>query len=151
MDISDLEYDNVFILLKPDDMGNVSFDVLTNYLSSTFLLHNLAIIGILQDFDETNTKYLNVYQFDNMMIQINSINEYVASKCKKVFHIYDLDEDGYLDKYDLQGLFAINFLLVTIEYALFMVQKYDNNKDDKLNFIDFTYFFKNQSFLINKI
>lgn len=30
-------------------------------------MHNLAIIGILQDFDEKNTNGLNVYRFDNMI------------------------------------------------------------------------------------
>lgn len=132
-------------------MGNVSCDVLTNYLRSTYSLHNLAIVGILQDFEEENMKVLKASQFVKMIKQLNGINENVVEKCNRVFHIYDLNEDGYIDKYDLQGLYAINFLTVNIDYALYMVKKYDTNKNDKLNFIDFTNFFKNQYFLMNKI
>lgn len=130
-------------------MDNVSFDILINFLKLCFKLRKKAILAVLNDFDEEKTSVLSAPQFVNMMKNLNGIDKRVAKKCRKVFHKYDYNEDGYIDNYDLQGLFFANNLYVTIQYAGKIVNNYDKNEDMKLNFIDFAHFFKHQNFLMN--
>lgn len=142
--ISDNEYQNIFFLLKQNDRGNVTYDVLIEYLTSVYDLSAVAVLGILLAFGDKNKNDLNVYQFVNMMKELNGINESVAEKCKSLFKMCDINEDGYIETNDLIGSYTLNLLSKTKEDALETMRKLGINEDEKLNFIEFAHFYNNQ-------
>lgn len=142
--ISDEEYKYVFSILEPDEGGNVSFYDTLNFLTLVYGLTDRAVLAILEDFGNKNTRSLNACQFVNMMKNMNSINATIAEICKLEFTKYDLDSDGYINEDDLFGMFYKKYRRGTIEDAIKMIKRFDTNADCKLNFIEFTNFFINQ-------
>lgn len=143
-DISDSEYKSLFFLLEPDDKGNVSYNVLIKYLTSVYGLKNMAVLAILQHFNEKNTNVLNEHQFVDMIKRLNGINESVAETCKYLFEMYDTNDDGYVKTNDLIGSYILKFLYRTDVDALETIRRFDVKEDEKLNFIDFVQFYINQ-------
>lgn len=142
--ISDSEYKSLFLSLEPDDKGNVSYNVLINYLTTVYSLKNKAVLAILQDFNENNTDVLNEHQFVDMIKRLNSINESVAEKCKYLFEMYDANDDGYVKMNDLIGSYILKSLSRNDIDAFTKIRQLDINKNKKLNFIDFVQFYTNQ-------
>lgn len=142
--ISDEEYKTIFIMLEPDEMGNLSYKVLINYLTSLYSLSGVAVLAILHDFDEKNTNVFNAHQFVVMMKKLNGIHKSVAELCKKLFPIYDTNNDGYVDMTDLNKIYSLNSVYRTDIDVLKTIRRFDTNEDDKLNFVDFTEFYINQ-------
>lgn len=142
--ISDEEYKTIFIMLEPNEMGNLSYKVLVNYLTSLYSLSDVAVLAILHDFDEKNTNVLNAHQFVVMMKKLNGIDKSDAELCKKLFPIYDTNKDGYVDMTDLSKIYSFNSVYRTDIDVLKTIRRFDTNEDDKLNFIDFTEFYINQ-------
>lgn len=85
--LSDQDYHNIFVLLKQDNRGNVSFEYLMAYLKTVYDFSDKAILTMLQNSADKDTDFLNERQFIQMMKQINGIDKNDTYHVKHYFTI----------------------------------------------------------------
>lgn len=94
--MSEEDYRNEFVLLEQDKKGNVSFDVLTKYLTSMFDLSDVAVLKMIHNTYRRKQKIISFRQFINLMRKLQTKKTPRAKKSKEIFDFYDLGNNGYI-------------------------------------------------------
>lgn len=95
------DYRNEYLLLEQDQHGNVSFDVLMQYLTSNYELTEKAAMQLLKRSDFRKQQILTFRQFINLIRKLKGIKTSVAKKSYEISDLYNLDNNGYINKYEL--------------------------------------------------
>lgn len=132
------------MIMEPDENGVVHISVLIRFLVTLYGLTQVTVLAILRDYGCKNKNGLNARQFVNMMRKLNGINRSIAENSKEIFSIYDMDKNGYVDSNDLFEVNSLTSPSSTLMEAQELIKKFDKNRDNKLNFIEFTQFFINR-------
>lgn len=134
------DYEKDFSTFERDQIGNVNLDTVATYLTLKYFIPYMANLAIVNDFDTDKKGYLNIDQFVNMMQLLNSVN--ISKSIIIVFQEYDTNEDGYIDVQELQRISMISNRRTTYSEALDIIEKAHMIGDQKLNFIEFSKWYK---------
>lgn len=127
------QYAKFFSVYGPNEIENASLEDLATIMMSMFDIPLVACLAILHDEDSNFNEKVNVNQYLNIMMKLNSINKSTLASFIEHFKALDFNDEGYINTIHL----CKSGPITTISESLKMINKFDVNNDGKFNFLDY--------------
>lgn len=103
------------------------------FLAREFKIPTIIMFGVLSDYSDNNFMHLTMISY--IIDKLKSNGKYFLLYILKLFKCCDLDGNCYISPKDLKMSFGMSD-----EECIAVFTKYDVNRDQKLNLIDFMQF-----------
>lgn len=136
-------YKYIYPSFKPEIIPNIGLKNIALMVSHLYKTSVPVSEKIVFDYDTENKRYLNKYQYEDIMKQFYSTNESVLKNRIEVFKNCDSNNDGSINVIELENLHGYmqeDLLKVNSNHEIYpvdyVVKNFNKKGDGKLNFLD---------------